>query len=1061
MPPVSGLHLEDPWTLRPEPLVEVTVLLPNGLILLLQVHRESTLEQVKESTWREARQLPLYRALRDRDAYVFTCVSERTSEREEFTDEERRLCDVRPFQALLKLVDRRADKADRAVNAQIGLLIGKGVNSFEALQSAEVNEFRRNMRAFCTSIADERAEWPPLEQVKYRYPARVDRCLAHFPPPHMADRVTEDTVFEAHILLENGSTLSVSTAVSSTPQQFLHHVTESASTCEQFLCHTVEALVLKVCGREEYLLEELPLLQYKYVQDKLSEGRPPQFLVVPISDIQTDHDIVYAQIEHGGPDSGHSRLALEQEPCVSAWTVTEPFRVTIVSASAINVEPGAKLAVEAGLYHGTELLCETRRTDESTAHEEGHCSWNKQLEFALPVQDVPNAARLCLVMYEVTRGARGQRTRRRLGPDLYAAPLAWVNVTAYDFRGALRSGSMELSLWAYAEDPQAEEQAMLNPLGTAVANPDCQRATLLKLAFHTYDASRPVCFPKLDEILECAASCVKEKSASLHGIGHASKSHREQLRQIAEQDPLAPVHEQDKQLMWFLRYDCLELPHSLPKLLLSLHWGQHRDVALMQALLQIWKLLKPEQALELLDYSYPDTFVRSFAVRCLHQMSDEELSLYLLQLVQALKHESYLECDLVKFLLERALKNRHIGHQMFWLLRCEMHVAALSVKFGLVLEAYCHGAPEHREALLRQAEALFKLRALGEQVHYEASKRKDSRDKLVASMRESMSKETFRATFRNLCSPLDPCHVFTQIKPEKCRFMDSKMKPLWLVFENSDFASEDIAIIFKYGDDLRQDMLTLQMIRIMDKLWKDEGYDFRMIPYQCLSTDHNVGLIEVVRQSNTIANIQKLHNSSATSAFKKGSLLAWIKDHNKTPESLKKAVENFTLSCAGYCVATYVLGVADRHSDNIMVKANGELFHIDYGHILGKFKEKFGIKRERVPFVLTHDFVHVITHGHRSKTTAFSRFQQLCEEAFIILRRHGSLIISLFAMMLTTGMPELTSEKDLDYLRDALVLDYSENDALSHFRAKFEEAMSNSWTTSINWFAHNISKDNK
>lgn len=98
--------------------------------------------------------------------------------------------------------------------------------------------------------------------------------------------------------------------------------------------------------------------------------------------------------------------------------------------------------------------------------------------------------------------------------------------------------------------------------------------------------------------------------------------------------------------------------------------------------------------------------------------------MYLLQLVQALKHESYLECDLVKFLLERALKNRHIGHQMFWLLRCEMHVAALSVKFGLILEAYCHGAPEHREALLRQAEALFKLRTLGEQVHLEASKRK-------------------------------------------------------------------------------------------------------------------------------------------------------------------------------------------------------------------------------------------------------------------------------------------------------------------------------------------------
>ncbi|XP_075746816.1 phosphatidylinositol 4,5-bisphosphate 3-kinase catalytic subunit beta isoform-like [Rhipicephalus microplus] len=1063
IPPGSGL-LDDPWISGPsDSLVEVTVLLPNGLLLLLQVHKESTLEQVKECTWREARQRPLYRVLRDRDAYVFTCVSERTSEREEFTDEERRLCDVRPFQALLKLVDRRADKTDRAINTQIGLLIGRGVNSFEALQSAEVNDFRRNMRAFCSAIADQRAEWPPLEQVKYRYPARVDRCSSQFPPPHMADRVTGDTAFDAHILLERGGSLIVCTSVSATPRQLLQQVMQNARTEEQFLCHTVESLVLKVCGREEYLLEELPLLQYKYVQDKISEGTPPQFLIVPISDIQTDHDIVYAQIEQRDPASKSSRMVLDQCKCVSAWTIKEAFRVRVVSASAVNVEPGAKLAVDAGLYHGTELLCETRRTNECAVNDDGQCSWDQELEFTLPVQDVPNAARLCLVMYEVTKGTKGgaQRSRRRVGPDLFAAPLAWGNVTTYDYRGVLRSGMKELSLWAYADDPQADEPAMLNPMGTAVSNPDRRQATHLILSFHSYDDRRLVCFPKLDEILECAASCVKEQGSSAHGIGHASKSHREQLRQIAEQDPLAPVHEQDKQLLWFLRYDCLELPHSLPKLLLSLRWGQHQDVAMMQALLQIWKLLKPEQALELLDYSYPDNFVRSFAVRCLHQMDDEELSLYLLQLVQALKHESYLECDLVKFLLERALKNRHIGHQMFWLLRCEMHVAALSVKFGLILEAYCHGAPEHREALLRQAEALFKLRTLGEQVHLEASKRKDSREKLVASMQEIMSKETFRITFRNLCSPLDPCHVFSCIKPEKCRFMDSKMKPLWLVFENSDSAAEDIAIIFKYGDDLRQDMLTLQMIRIMDKIWKDEGYDFRMIPYQCLSTDHNVGLIEVVRRSNTIANIQKLHNSSATSAFKKGSLLAWIKDHNKTPESLKKAVENFTLSCAGYCVATYVLGVADRHSDNIMIKANGELFHIDYGHILGKFKEKFGIKRERVPFVLTHDFVHVITHGRRNKSASFNRFQQLCEEAFIILRRHGSLIISLFAMMLTTGMPELTSEKDLDYLRDTLVLDYSEGDALAHFRAKFEEALSNSWTTSINWFAHNISKDNK
>jgi len=137
-------------------------------------------------------------------------------------------------------------------------------------------------------------------------------------------------------------------------------------------------------------------------------------------------------------------------------------------------------------------------------------------------------------------------------------------------------------------------------------------------------------------------------------------------------------------------------------------------------------------------------------------------------------------------------------------------------------------------------------------------------------------------------------------------------------------------------------------------------------------------------------------------------------------------------------VATFVLGIGDRNPDNIMVAEDGHIFHIDFGHFLGHFKKKFGISRERVPFVLTDDFLYVISHGAENpkKSKEFQEFQKLCGQAYILLRRHANLLISLFTLMLPTGIAELQSISDVDYLRKTLAVDMDEAGALNYFQTR-------------------------
>ena len=163
-------------------------------------------------------------------------------------------------------------------------------------------------------------------------------------------------------------------------------------------------------------------------------------------------------------------------------------------------------------------------------------------------------------------------------------------------------------------------------------------------------------------------------------------------------------------------------------------------------------------------------------------------------------------------------------------------------------------------------------------------------------------------------------------------------------------------------------------------------------------------------------------------------------------------------------MATFILGIGDRHPDNIMINDEGRLFHIDFGHFLGHFKKKYGIKRERVPFVLTEDFVRVITKDANTPapcdTPEFGKFREMCENAYMIIRRYSHLIINLFTLMLSSDMPELQSVEDIMFLRRTLAIDETDERAREFFRKQFFEAYRLSFTTKLDWMFHALNKKN-
>jgi phosphatidylinositol 3-kinase len=92
----------------------------------------------------------------------------------------------------------------------------------------------------------------------------------------------------------------------------------------------------------------------------------------------------------------------------------------------------------------------------------------------------------------------------------------------------------------------------------------------------------------------------------------------------------------------------------------------------------------------------------------------------------------------------------------------------------------------------------------------------------------------------------------TGLVPEKANVFKSALSPLFLTFTKLD--GSEYQVIFKTGDDLRQDQLVVQIISLMDRLLRKENLDLHLTPYKVLATGIDHGLLQFI-PSKAIASI--------------------------------------------------------------------------------------------------------------------------------------------------------------------------------------------------------------
>ena len=585
---------------------------------------------------------------------------------------------------------------------------------------------------------------------------------------------------------------------------------------------TEDDYILKVTGFQEYLYGDSQLISYDHIRRCISnysskgnkfDSEPIELTLVPLIDLEetlkelsNTYDSIVDQLliledNHYDEDPSNEHINEEQ-----IFQVHEKYKIMINSVERITLAPeligeDCYLYIQAELYHAGHKLGQGFTVAAPACSDP---QWNERIIFDdVLIRNIPQGTRILFTLYHRRCDPTSAWVKAIERNDQI---LSWVGTQLFDHNQRIKDGMTNFRMWTNIKKTPIGTcyQNLLNINTPILFTEFCGTTTLGKRVYYPndeYEASEPGAFSKYIDNSEAA---------------------QQQLRNIIEADPLTQLTPNDKLILWNNRHKLVSNKLALPKFLLSVRWDDCSQVKEAHSFLRQWSTPTPLQALELLDAKFADPKVREYGISCLNYMSDSECYDFMLQLTQVLKHEPYHNSPLAKFLLRRAWVNPKIGHSFYWFLKAEMHLEEVAERYTLLLDSYLRGCGPQLKELLKQNEVMDQLKKVAEKI--KTTSTADRKKVLIQGLEKLRLPSSFQL-------PLDQRLEVKALRVEKCKYMDSKKLPLWLVWENvEDNLGKPISVIFKVGDDLRQDVLTLQVIRIFDKVFFFLFFFFPLLP---------------------------------------------------------------------------------------------------------------------------------------------------------------------------------------------------------------------------------------